>query len=82
MGCKAVFINYRLAPKYPHPTPAEDCYAGLRFAFDKYGANKFNNCFKVFCLVKVTCDEVVYKLLEVAVFNNSIKNESKNIIKN
>ena len=43
MGCKAVFINYRLAPKYPHPTPAEDCYAGLRFAFDnaeKYGFSK------------------------------------------
>ena len=43
MGCKAVFVNYRLAPKYPHPTPAEDCYAGLRFAFEnaeKYGFEK------------------------------------------
>lgn len=43
MGCKAVFINYRLAPKHPHPAPAEDCYAGLRFAFEnagKYGFDK------------------------------------------
>ena len=40
MQCKAVFVNYRLAPKHPHPTPVEDCYAGLRFAFEnaeKYG---------------------------------------------
>lgn len=43
MECKAVFINYRLAPKHPHPAPAEDCYAGLRFAFEnaeKYGFDK------------------------------------------
>ena len=43
MGCKAVFVNYRLAPKHPHPTPAEDCYAALRFAFEnaeKYGFEK------------------------------------------
>ncbi|MGW4533687.1 alpha/beta hydrolase [Nocardia sp. NPDC004340] len=25
-------IEYRLAPEYPHPTPVEDCYAGLRWA--------------------------------------------------
>ena len=43
LGCKAVFINYRLAPKYPHPTPVEDCYAGLRFAYEnaeRYGFDK------------------------------------------
>lgn len=43
MQCKAVFINYRLAPKHPHPTPVEDCYVGLRFAFEnaeKYGFDK------------------------------------------
>lgn len=43
MGCKAVFVNYRLAPKHPHPTPAEDCYTALRFAFEnaeKYGFEK------------------------------------------
>ena len=40
---KLIFVNYRLAPKYPHPTPAEDCYTGLRFAFEnaeKYGIDK------------------------------------------
>lgn len=43
LGCKAVFVNYRLAPKHPHPTPVEDCYAGLRFAYEnaeKYGFDK------------------------------------------
>ena len=43
LGAKLIFVNYRLAPKNPHPTPAEDCYAGLRFAFEnaeKYGIDK------------------------------------------
>lgn len=43
LGAKLIFVNYRLAPKHPHPTPAEDCYAGLRFAFEnaeKYGIDK------------------------------------------
>ena len=31
---KLLFINYRLAPKHPHPTPAEDCYSGLRYVFE------------------------------------------------
>jgi len=43
LGAKLIFVNYRLAPKHPHPTPAEDCYAGLRFAFEnaeKYGIDR------------------------------------------
>lgn len=42
-NCKAIFVNYRLAPKHPHPTPVEDCYTGLHFAFEnaeKYGIDK------------------------------------------
>ena len=33
-ACRVVFAQYRLAPKYPHPTPAEDCYAALRWTFE------------------------------------------------
>ena len=43
LNAKLIFVNYRLAPKHPHPIPAEDCYAGLRFAFEnaeKYGIDK------------------------------------------
>ena len=43
LGVKLVFVNYRLAPKYPHPTPVEDCYSALRFVFenaDKYGFDR------------------------------------------
>lgn len=29
--CKLIFAQYRLAPKHPHPTPSEDCYAALRW---------------------------------------------------
>ena len=32
--CKLVFVQYRLAPKNPHPTPSEDCYFALRWTFD------------------------------------------------
>ena len=41
--CKVVFVQYRLAPKNPHPTPAEDCYAALKWTFenaDKLNADK------------------------------------------
>jgi len=38
--CKLVFVQYRLAPKHPHPTPAEDSYAALRWVFDHAGQLK------------------------------------------
>ena len=38
--CKVVFVQYRLAPKNPHPIPAEDCYAALRWTFEN--ADKLN----------------------------------------
>lgn len=34
VGCKVVFVNYRLAPKYPHPTFFEDCYAAMCWAYE------------------------------------------------
>lgn len=33
-GCKVIFVNYRLAPKHPHPIFFEDCYAALCWAYD------------------------------------------------
>ena len=35
--CRVIFVQYRLAPKNPHPTPAEDCYAALRWTFENSG---------------------------------------------
>ncbi len=32
--CRVIFVQYRLAPKNPHPTPAEDCYAALQWTFE------------------------------------------------
>jgi len=32
--CKVVFVNYRLAPKNPHPVFFEDCYAAMCWAYD------------------------------------------------
>ena len=32
--CKLLFADYRMALDYPFPTPAEDCYATLKWAFD------------------------------------------------
>lgn len=29
--CRVVFVQYRLAPKAPHPTPVYDCYAAWRW---------------------------------------------------
>lgn len=39
-ACKVVFVQYRLAPKKPHPTPAEDCHAALKWMFEN--ADKLN----------------------------------------
>ena len=33
-GCKVVFVQYRLAPKHPHPIPSEDCYAALLWTYE------------------------------------------------
>lgn len=33
-SCRVVFVQYRLAPKNPHPIPAEDCYAALKWSFE------------------------------------------------
>ena len=41
--CKLVFVQYRLAPKNPHPTPAEDSYAALKWTYDNaelFGVDK------------------------------------------
>lgn len=32
--CRVIFVQYRLAPKHPHPIPAEDCYAALQWALE------------------------------------------------
>ncbi len=34
VGCKVLFVNYRLAPKHPHPVFFEDCYAVFCWAYD------------------------------------------------
>ena len=38
VGCKVVFVNYRLAPKHPHPVFFEDCYAAMCWAYDNADA--------------------------------------------
>lgn len=35
VGCKVIYIRYRLAPKHPFPIPFEDCYAGLCWAYQR-----------------------------------------------
>ena len=34
VGCRVLFVNYRLAPKYRHPVFFEDCYAAMCWAYD------------------------------------------------
>ncbi len=36
--CKVLFVQYRLAPKHPFPTPAEDSYAALLWARENHAA--------------------------------------------
>jgi acetyl esterase/lipase len=33
--CVGVSVEYRLAPETPYPGPLEDCYAGLRWTYDR-----------------------------------------------
>ena len=33
-GVPLLTVEYRLAPEHPHPTPVEDCYAGLTYLRD------------------------------------------------
>lgn len=34
VACKVFFINYRLAPKHPHPIFFEDCYAAMSWLYE------------------------------------------------
>lgn len=40
VGCRVLFVNYRLAPKHPFPVFYEDCYSALCWAYDN--AEKLN----------------------------------------
>lgn len=38
VGCKVVFVNYRLAPACKHPVFFEDCYAAMCWTYDNAGS--------------------------------------------
>jgi len=38
VGCRVVFVNYRLAPQNSHPIFFEDCYAAMCWAYDNAGS--------------------------------------------
>ncbi|MBR2612467.1 MAG: alpha/beta hydrolase [Clostridia bacterium] len=38
VSCKVWFVNYRLAPKHPHPIFFEDCYAAMCHLYDNAAA--------------------------------------------
>ncbi|MBE6659897.1 MAG: alpha/beta hydrolase [Ruminococcaceae bacterium] len=42
VGCKVVFVNYRLAPKHAHPIFFEDSYAAACWAYDNADALKID----------------------------------------
>lgn len=42
-GIPIFTVDYRLAPEHPHPTPEEDCYAGLTWLYEhaaEFGVDK------------------------------------------
>ncbi|KAL5365908.1 Alpha/Beta hydrolase protein [Aspergillus floccosus] len=42
-GVQVFSVDYRLAPEHPHPTPSEDCYAGLTWLHqhaDEFGVDR------------------------------------------
>jgi acetyl esterase/lipase len=41
-GVPFLSVEYRYAPEFPHPTPAEDCYAGLKWLFEHADTLKIN----------------------------------------
>ncbi len=43
VGCKVLFVNYRLAPKHPHPVFFEDCYAAFCWAYNNSDALGIDN---------------------------------------